>query len=63
MDKNYVLDDFDFVFDKMAWTKVLSAQKDEALISKSNNSTYSTFFSQRPKTKCGGKGGIVSVLN
>ena len=30
MDKNYVLDNFDFVLDEMAWTKVLSGQKDEA---------------------------------
>ena len=32
MDKNYVLDNFDFVLDKMAWTKVLSWQKDEAKV-------------------------------
>ena len=31
MDKNYVLDNFDFLSDKMAWTKILSRQKDEAL--------------------------------
>ena len=31
MDKNYVLDNFDFVLGKMAWTTVLSGQKDKAL--------------------------------
>ena len=36
MDKNYVLDNFDFVLDKMAWTKVLSRQNDEALVNYKN---------------------------
>ena len=31
MDKNYVLDNFYFVLDKMTWTKLLSGQKNEAL--------------------------------
>ena len=37
MNKIAVLDNFNLILDKLAWTRVLSEQKDEAIVSEPTN--------------------------